>query len=43
MAGAQLQTIYAINGAVIGYIYVILIPIFIHFKCVWVDRTSGTI
>jgi hypothetical protein len=41
--GVKLQTIYALNGAILGYIYVILIPIWIHFKCVWVNRSSGTI
>jgi hypothetical protein len=41
--GVQVQTIFVINGSVVGYLYVILIPVWMHLKCVWVDRSSGTI
>ena len=43
VSGMNLISIYAINGAVIGYIYVFFIPIWIHLKCVWYDRSSGYI
>jgi len=33
----------AVNGAIVGYFYIVLIPIFIHFKCVFVDKSSGFI
>ena len=35
--------IIIVNGAVIGYLYVILIPIYIHFRCVFFGKNSGTI
>ena len=41
--GVQLQTVFVINGSIISYIYVILIPVWLHFKCVWFDRSSGTV
>lgn len=41
--GINLQTIFVINGTIIGYLYVFVVPIWMHFKCVWVDRSSGTI
>jgi hypothetical protein len=30
-----------INGSIVGVIYVILIPIGIHLKCVYFDKSSG--
>ena len=41
--GVNLITVYAINGAVIGYAYVFFTPITIHLKCVWFDHSSGFI
>ena len=35
------MSIYAFNGAVTGFFYVLLIPIAIHLKCVWLDHSSG--
>jgi hypothetical protein len=43
ISGVRFQTIIIVNGAVIGFLYVIFIPIFMHFKCVWFARHSGTI
>jgi len=43
ISGVNFQLIIIVNGAVIGYLYVILIPIFMHFKCVWFAKHSGTI
>ena len=42
-SGVHLQVLISINGAVVGYIYVIIIPIWIHLKCVWFDKSSGAI
>ena len=42
-SGVHLQVLISINGAVVGYIYVIIIPIWIHPKCVWYDKSSGAI
>ena len=41
--GVNLITVYALNGAIIGYLYVFFIPIAIHLKCVWYDHSSGFI
>ena len=41
--GVKVQTIFVINGSVLGFLYVILIPIWMHLKCIWYDRSSGTI
>ena len=41
--GANFQLLYTINGSVIAFSYVIVIPIWIHLKCIWYDRSSGTI
>lgn len=41
-SNVTLQTLYAINGAVLGYSNVIVVPIWIHLKCLW-DRNSGHI
>ena len=43
MSGINLQTIYSLNGAVLGYIYIIVFPIWMHFKCVFSDKSSGYI
>ena len=42
-SGVNLITIYALSGAIVGYIFVFAIPIGTHLKCVLVDRASGTI
>lgn len=42
-SGVHLQVLISINGAVVGYTYVIVIPIWIHLKCVWYDKSSGAI
>ena len=41
--GVNLSTIFALNGAILGYIYIILFPIYMHFKCLFIDRSSGMI
>jgi uncharacterized protein YybS (DUF2232 family) len=41
--GLNFQLMYALNGSLIAFVYVIIIPIWIHFKCVWYDRSSGFI
>ena len=43
VSGARLQFLINIEGAIIGYIYVMVIPIWIHLKCVWYDKSSGTV
>ena len=43
ISGINLQALISFNGAVVGYSYVIVIPIWIHLKCVWYDRSSGYI
>lgn len=43
VSGVHLQILISFNGAVVGYIYVVIIPIWIHFKCVYYDRSSGYI
>ena len=40
-SGTNLQALISFNGAVVGYSYVIVIPIWIHLKCVWYDKSSG--
>jgi hypothetical protein len=42
-SGVKLAVMLSINGAVIGYIYVIIIPVWVHLKCVFFDRTGGQI
>jgi len=42
-SGVNFQMMYAVNGSVIAFFYVIVIPIWLHFKCVWYDRSSGVI
>lgn len=39
----HLDVMIDLNGAIIGFTYVILIPISIHFECVFKNRTSGFI
>ena len=41
--GLSFQVMYAINGTVIALHYTTIVPIWIHFKCIWYDRSSGTI
>ena len=43
LLGANFQLLYSLNGSVIAFSYVLVIPVWIHLKCVWVDRSSGTI
>ena len=43
LSGIQLQTLISFNGAVVGYSYVIVIPIGIHLQCVWNKKSSGYI
>ena len=43
MSGINLQTILSLNGAVLGYIYIILFPIYVHLKCIYSDRSCGFI
>ena len=43
VSGIDLQLIFSLNGALLGYVYIILFPIYVHFKCVFFDRSSGAI
>ena len=43
MLGVNLKSLLSINGAVLGYFYVILIPIWVHLKCIYFNRSSGFI
>lgn len=43
LSNVYVEVTISINGAVVSYIYVLLIPIIIHFKCVYFDKSSGTI
>jgi len=43
MSRVNLQVLYALNGALLGYSNVIIIPIWVHLKCLWWDRSSGKI
>ena len=43
VSGINLSTIFSLNGAVLGYIYIILFPIWVHFKCIYKDKSSGYI
>ena len=35
MAGVGLDVIQELYGAVIGYLHIIIIPVFLHFSCVF--------
>lgn len=41
ISNLNLITIYAFNGAVVGYTYVFFIPTWIHLKCLWWDHSCG--
>jgi hypothetical protein len=43
MSGVTLQTLYSLNGAIMGYTVAIVFPIWLHLKCIWYDRSSGCI
>ena len=43
ISGIQLQSLINFAGAVVGYFYIIAIPIAVHFKCVWFNKSSGFI
>ena len=42
-SGIDLQIIFSLNGALLGYIYIIIFPIFVHWKCIFYKRSSGVI
>ena len=42
-SGIHLSTLFSLNGALLGYVYIILIPIYMHLKCIYYDRSSGLI
>ena len=33
----------SLNGALLGYCYMIVFPIWMHFKCIFFDKNSGFI
>lgn len=41
--GANFQLLYTVNGSVVAFSYVIVIPVWVHLKCIWYDGSSGTI
>jgi hypothetical protein len=43
ITGINLEVMITLNGAVVGFTYIIAIPVWIHFKCVFYDRSSGYI
>ena len=43
MSGINLDTIFSLNGAVLGYLYIIVLPIWVHLKCIYFDKSSGFI
>ena len=43
ISDVNLISIFALNGAVIGYIFVFVLPIWVHLKCIWYDRSGGRI
>lgn len=43
VSGIHLEVMISINGAVVGFSYVVVIPIWLHLKCVFFDRSSGYI
>lgn len=43
MSGINLDTIFSLNGAVLGYLYIIVLPIVVHLKCIYFDKSSGFI
>ncbi len=43
VSGVRLDVMISINGAVVGFFYVFMIPIWIHFRCVFWNRSSGYI
>lgn len=42
-SGVDLITIFAFNGAVIAYLNVLVIPIWLHLKCIWYNKSGGRI
>jgi hypothetical protein len=43
LADVHLDTMVEINGAVFGYCNSILLPIIMHLKCIYYDKSSGSI
>lgn len=43
LSGVHLETLVIINGAIVGFTYVILIPIWLHLKCLLYDNSCGYI
>ena len=41
VSGVQLETIFSVNGTFLGYIFIIIFPIWVHFKCIFSDKASG--
>lgn len=41
--GISLDVLTTTNGAIIGFFYILAIPILMHLKCVYYDRSSGQI
>lgn len=43
LTDVHVDTMIEINGAVLGYCNSLLLPIFLHLKCIYYNKTSGTI
>jgi hypothetical protein len=41
ISGVEVETMISIDGAIVGFTYIIVIPVWIHFKCVFYDFSSG--
>ena len=38
--GINIATVIEINGSVIGFMYVILMPILLHWKCIYYTKKN---
>ncbi len=43
VSGLSLDVMITLNGAVIIFFYMLVIPIWVHFRCVFWSRSSGYI
>lgn len=43
LTGVHVDTMIETNGAVLGYCNSLLLPILLHLKCIYYNRSSGTI
>ncbi len=41
--GVKISVIIELNGSVIGFLYIFIIPILVHLKCIWYDKRCGEV